>query len=155
MGDDLASRVRQVIGQPISGQGADLEDVVIAGSRKRPVIRIIVDADDGLSLDKAADINRACAKAIDEVNVMGEQSYVVEVTSPGVSRPLTAARHWRRNLGRLVRIQPREDGEVFTGRIVAASDTTATVDVAGSPREFPYRDVKKAVIQVELKRGEG
>ncbi len=155
MGDDLASRVKSAVIESIVAEGAALEEVVIAGSRKKPVIRIVVDADAGLTLDRAAEINRTCSRVLDEGNVMGDQSYVVEVTSPGVSRPLTAERHWRRNIGRLVRVQPQNDGEVITGRITAVDQSTVTLEMAGKRRDVRYEDVKKAVVQVELKRGEG
>ena len=155
MGDDLASRVKGAVIEPLVAEGAVLEEVVIAGSRKKPVIRIVVDADGGLTLDQAAEINRACSRALDEGDVMGDQSYVVEVTSPGVSRPLTAERNWRRNIGRLVRVQPQNNGEVITGRITAVDRSTVTLEMAGKHRDVRYEDVKKAVVQVELKRGEG
>ena len=86
---------------------------------------------------------------------MGEQPYTIEVTSPGVDRPLTQPRHWRRNQGRLVKVS-LHDGRTVTGRVVDSDDEHASLDVEGSGTEqVAYDDVAKAKVQVELNRKEG
>ncbi|MGH3315887.1 MAG: ribosome maturation factor RimP, partial [Nocardioidaceae bacterium] len=79
--------------------------------------------------------------------------YTLEVTSPGTDRPLTEPRHWRRNIGRLVKVTPHE-GEPVIGRITEAGETTAVLDVDGSSRDVAYADVRKARIEVEFNRKE-
>jgi ribosome maturation factor RimP len=80
---------------------------------------------------------------------MGESPYTLEVTSPGVHRPLTLPRHWRRAATRLVRVTGT-DGEVFEGRVVDSDDTSARLEVGGQVREVAYEQVAKAVVQVEF-----
>ena len=82
---------------------------------------------------------------------MGEQPYTLEVTSPGVDRPLTLPRHWRRNKGRLVKVTAT-DGSAFTGRVKESDEERVSLEVSGKRREVAYADVKKALVQIEFKR---
>ena len=79
-------------------------------------------------------------------------SYVLEVSSPGVDRPLTESRHWRRNVNRLVAVT-RSDGSVITGRVRATDQTSAVLvdDETRVETTVPYADVERAVVQVELR----
>ena len=87
--------------------------------------------------------------ALDEADPLGNQPYTLEVSSPGVDRPLTLPRHWRRNAGRLVKVT-LDDGTQLTGRIVGSDEETARVDVSGIERPVPLARVKKAKVQIEF-----
>lgn len=151
MGHELVARLCELLVEPVKSHGADLEDVAVVGHKDRPVVKVTADSDGGLTLDQSADINRSVSQVVDESGVMGKRSYVVEVTSPGVSRPLSAPKHWQRNAGRLVRVVPLQ-GDPILGRIVSADDDHAVLDVAGSEQSVSYADVKRAVVQIELKK---
>ena len=88
---------------------------------------------------------------LDDTDLMGQQAYTLEVSSPGVDRPLTLPRHWRRNTGRLVKVTFRE-GEPTTGRIRGTDEAGAVLDVEGTERRLEYAEVKKAKIQIEFKK---
>ena len=146
----LAERLVEVLAPVVSAAGYDLEDVAVTPAGKRRVVRVSVDKDGGVTLDECADVSRAVSAALDEADdLLGSQPYTLEVSSPGVSRPLTQPRHWRRNVGRLVTITSTA-GAATTGRVVAASDEAADLDVDGEQRTVAYRDVRKAVVEVEL-----
>ena len=137
--------------------GLDLEDLVLTPAGKRRMVRVVVDGDDGVDLDLAAAISHEVAEILDASPVMGEQPYVLEVTSPGVDRPLTAPRHWRRAVGRLVDVTPHQ-GKPLEGRLLAADDAAdggATLNVKGIERTVAYGDVARAKVQVEFKRPKG
>jgi len=137
--------------------GLDLEDVVITPAGKRRMVRVVVDGDDGVDLDLAASISHEVAGILDESPIMGEQPYVLEVTSPGVDRPLTAPRHWRRAVGRLVDVTPHQ-GKALVGRVLMADeaeDGGATLDVKGIERTVAYDTVARAKVQIEFKRPKG
>ena len=89
------------------------------------------------------------SRLLDDSDVMGVQPYTLEVTSPGVDRPLTQPRHWRRNAGRLVRVSCH-DGSTVTGRIAGSDDDAASLDVDGTERRLAFADVAKAKVQVEF-----
>src|SRR6266487_3252309 len=98
---------------------------------RRRLVRVIVDGDGGVSLDAVAEVNQAVSAALDEADVMGSAPYVLEVSSPGVDRPLTEPRHWRRAAGRLVKVKVAGEGTI-TGRVLAAGDSGVTLDLDGA-----------------------
>lgn len=146
-----ARAVESLVGPLVAQLDCDLEGVVVRRAGSRRLVRVVVDHDGGLSLDLVAAVSQRVSRALDDADVLGEQPYVLEVTSPGVDRPLTLPRHWRRAVGRLVAITPVA-GEPFEGRVTAADDAGATLDVAGQPRRVDYAGVATAVVQVEFTR---
>lgn len=135
----------------VAALGCDLEGVSIRQAGKRRLVRVVVDHDGGLSLDLVAQVSRELSRALDESDVLGQAAYVLEVTSPGVDRPLTAPRHWSRAVGRLVAATLRS-GEKLTGRVRSADESAAVLDVDGAATTLRYADVARAVVQVELNR---
>lgn len=131
----------------------DLEDVEVRTAGRRTLLRLLVDSDDGVSLDEIAAVSSAISKTLDASDVMGEAPYILEVSSPGVDRPLTQPRHWRRNIGRLVTVTPVE-GRRFTGRIRDVGEDSAELEIDGVPTQISYRDVAKARVEVEFARPE-
>jgi len=150
--------LRSLLEPVVTAAHLDLEDVEVTPAGRRRLLRVVVDGDGGVGLDQVARVSQAVSDVLDNSDVMGASPYVLEVTSPGVDRPLTAARHWRRARSRLVRAQ-LVDGGVVIGRLVAADEHTATLDVDGALRRLPYAEVAKARVEVEFSRpgdaGEG
>ena len=136
---------------PLATSGLDVEAVEISSAGRRRVVRVLVDKDGGVTLDDLADATRVVGDRLDETDALGERPYTLEVTSPGIDRPLTAPRHWRRNVDRLVSFT-LSDGVTVTGRILGADDETARIDVDGQPTSFGYREITKARIQIEFNR---
>jgi ribosome maturation factor RimP len=117
------------------------------------VLRVAIDKDGGVTMDDIADATREVSRVLDDTDLMGQQAYTLEVSSPGVDRPLTLPRHWRRNTGRLVKVSLGE-GEPVTGRITASDDDAALLDVEGTEHRVPYAEVTKAKVQIEFKKHE-
>lgn len=141
----------EVLEQPLASSGLDLEGVEMTRAGRRSVLRVLVDADGGVTLDDIAAATQLVGTVLDSSDVLGESPYTLEVTSPGVDRPLVLPRHWRRNLDRLVKVTGH-DGESFTGRVSSTDDTAAVLDVDGTTREVPYSDVATAQVQIEFNR---
>jgi ribosome maturation factor RimP len=136
---------------PIGLLGLDLEAVDLSSAGKRRVLRVAIDKDGGVTMDDIADATREVSRVLDETDAMGPQAYTLEVSSPGVDRPLTLPRHWRRNTGRLVKVV-LDEGDPVTGRITGTDDTGAVLDVDGAEHRVDYAAVKKAKIQIEFKK---
>lgn len=150
--DATRDRVEAELIDPLLALGLDVEAVELTPAGKRRVLRVAVDKDGGVTLDDVADATREISRVIDEESdVMGEHPYTLEVTSRGVDRPLTLPRHWRRNADRLVRMALADD-ETVTGRILASTDESVTVDVDGTQREVAYTEITKALVQIEFNR---
>lgn len=154
----LPERLAEVLAPAVAPLGLELEAVELTNAGRRRLLRVIVDTDDdgtsGLTLDRLADATRAVSDALDAADAMGEQPYTLEVTSPGVDRPLTAPRHWRRNRGRKVAVTTTDQTR-RTGRIRSVGETSVTLEVGGTEVELRYADIAKALVQVEFNRKEG
>ncbi|MGN9838131.1 ribosome maturation factor RimP [Nonomuraea sp. H19] len=135
----------------VSAEGLDLEDITVTQAGRRRLLRVIVDRDGGVSLDDVADVSQAVSAALDDDDAMGQAAYTLEVSSPGVDRPLTEPRHWRRAAKRLVKAEMR-DGTEVEGRILAADDSGVDIDVAGTARRLDYEDLTRGRVQVEFRR---
>jgi ribosome maturation factor RimP len=147
-------RVHDALAPVVSRAGFDLEDVSITAAGRRSVVRVVVDRDGGVDLDAVAEISRVVSDSLDGADVMGETPYVLEVTSPGVDRPLTEPRHWRRAAGRLVQV-PTTEGGSLNGRVVGTDDDTVTFDIGGQQRAVPFTALGAGRVQVEFNREEG
>jgi ribosome maturation factor RimP len=146
------SRIADVIRPVVAAAGMDLESVRVTAAGRRRLLRVVVDSDRGVSLDDAAAVSRDLSAALDSVAVMGEFPYTLEVSSPGVDRPLTDLRYWRRAVGRLVRVTVANSGPVV-GRIISADADGVTLDVEGDPRtrrRFAYGVLGAGAVQVEF-----
>ena len=151
------ARLLQLLAPAVSEAGFDLEDLTVSPAGRRSVVRVVVDGDDGVTLDDVAAVSRVVSDVLDRAEVdepgLLAGAYVLEVTSPGVDRPLTAPRHWRRAKGRLVKAS-LADGSTSVGRVVDADEAHVTLDVDGSSRTVLLAEVRTAVVQVEFSREE-
>jgi ribosome maturation factor RimP len=132
--------------------GYEIEDVVIDARTRPPRITVVADGDDPLDLDTVAELSRSASALLDGLD-SGDDAYVLEVTSPGVERPLTAEKHFRRAHGRKVEAE-LADGSTVTGRLGVVSDGAVDLVVRDrgdwTVRRIPLADIVKAVVQVEF-----
>jgi ribosome maturation factor RimP len=143
-----------VVEPVITAAGYDLEELSLSRAGRRYLVRVIVDADIGVSLDTIAELSRAVSGALDAAEESGGElvagEYLLEVSSPGVDRPLTQPRHWRRNVGRLVQVRAPE-GQL-TGRVMRVDDERIVLDVGGARHELGYAELGPGRVQVEFSR---
>ncbi|MGV0605429.1 ribosome maturation factor RimP [Mycolicibacterium sp. XJ1904] len=134
--------------------GYEIEDVIVDPAARPPRITVVADGDDGLDLASIAQLSRTASALLDEVDARSAP-YVLEVTSPGVDRPLTAEKHYRRARGRKVELT-LSDGSQLTGRLGETRDGMVRLVVRTgrqatfSVRELPLDGIAKAVVQVEF-----
>jgi ribosome maturation factor RimP len=150
----VAVRVEQALTPVVDAEGFDLEAVEVQPAGRRRLVRVLVDRDGGVTLDDIASLTTVLSAALDDTNAMGEQPYVLEVSSPGVGRPLVLPRHWRRNVTRLASVT-RADGSEIIGRISSSDDTAVTLtEVADHPEPLtlPYSEISEAHVEVEFTR---
>jgi ribosome maturation factor RimP len=143
-----------LLGPVVTGHGLDLEDVEVTPAGRRRVLRVVVDGDGGVGLDTVAEVSTAVSATLDSTDAMGGTPYVLEVSSPGVDRPLLQPRHWRRAAGRLVEVT-LTDGSNVTGRVLAADEAGADLDEEGTPRRLGWAEVARGRVQVEFRRKAG
>ena len=166
--DPATARLAGWIRPVVADAGYDLEDLVVTPAGRRSIVRVVVDRDAGVTLDDIAEVSRAVSDALDSNDDgMGRTPYVLEVTSPGVDRPLTEARHWRRNIGRLVTVAVGHAGsaEEVTGRILAVTDAGVELAIEAkgkpgakkrppTPRQVAWSQLGAGRVQIEFGRAE-
>jgi len=155
-----AEQIVGLLEPAVAAMGMDLENVRITSAGRRRLLRVVVDADGGVSLDDIALVSHELSATLDRAAAMGEESYTLEVSSPGVDRPLTEPRHWRRAVGRLVTAPLRSRPDLatdapagslsVTGRVTATDSRGVRIDIGGESREFGYSELGPGRMQVEF-----
>ncbi|MFI6150098.1 ribosome maturation factor RimP [Streptomyces sp. NPDC051109] len=157
MSTTQSDRLRALLEPLVAAKGLDLEDIEMSKAGKRRMLRVIVDSDEGVELDACAELSREVSDQLDESDVMGEDEYVLEVSSPGADRPLTEHRHYVRAIDRLVKFQLAEGGELIA-RILDVDDEGMDLEVPGvkgrkaTARRIAFTDIAKARVEIEFNR---
>ena len=151
----LKDQISELVTPAVSDLGFYLEDVHVATPGSHRIVTCIVDGDASLNLDQVTSVSRVISELLDEAVFMGETPFTLEVTSPGVDRPLTQPRHFAKNVDRLLKII-KLDGSEVTGRILSNTDkdVTLTVMVKKETLEqtISLADIKRAVVEIEFNR---
>lgn len=148
------AEVVEFLGEDFARAGFEIEDVRVDITARPPRITLIADGDVALDLDTVADLSRAASERLDAVAGI-DGSYVLEVSSPGVARPLTEEKHYRRARGRKAQLT-LSDGSQVTGRLGGVADGVLRLVVRADPRapfsvrEIALGEIVKGVVQVEF-----
>nr|WSX49493.1 ribosome maturation factor RimP [Streptomyces sp. NBC_00974] len=157
MSTTQSDRLRGLLEPLVAAKGLDLEEIETSKAGKRRMLRIIVDSDEGVELDACAELSREVSDLLDETGAMGEDEYVLEVSSPGADRPLTEHRHYIRAIGRLVKFQTADGGELIA-RVLDVDDEGMDLEVPGvkgrkaTARRIAFTDIAKARVEIEFNR---
>ena len=151
----LKDQISELVTPAVSDQGFYLEDVHVATPGSHRIVTCIVDGDASLNLDQVTSVSRVISELLDEAAFMGETPFTLEVTSPGVDRPLTQPRHFAKNVDRLLKII-KLDGSEVTGRILSNTDHDVTLTVAIKKETIEQTvslsEIKRAVVEIEFNR---
>ena len=151
----LKDQISELVTPAVSDLGFYLEDVHIATPGSHRIVTCIVDGDASLNLDQVTSVSRVISELLDGAAFMGETPFTLEVTSPGVDRPLTQPRHFAKNVDRLLKII-KNDGSEVTGRILSNTDNDVTLTVAvkkeTTEQTISLSEIKRAVVEIEFNR---
>lgn len=151
----LKDQISELVTPAVSDLGFYLEDVHVATPGSHRIVTCIVDGDASLNLDQVTSVSRVISELLDEAPFMGETPFTLEVTSPGVDRPLTQPRHFAKNVSRLLKII-KLDGSEVTGRILSNTDKDVTLTVTVKKETIEevvtMADIKRAVVEIEFNR---
>jgi ribosome maturation factor RimP len=136
-----------VITPALEALGFYLEDVTITSAGRRSMLTVIVDGDTHLSLDQVTAATKGISEIVEGIQSLGQTPFTLEVTSPGLDRPLTKPRHWRKNIDRLVKVILLDGSEVKS-RVKDVSETFVTID----EMVVNFTDVKRATLEIEFKQ---
>jgi ribosome maturation factor RimP len=151
----LKDQISELVTPALSQAGYFLEDINIVTPGQHRIVTVIVDGESALNLDQVTVASKLVSELLDEATFMGETPFTLEVTSPGIDRPLTLPRHFSKNLTRLLKVV-KTDGEVVSGRITSntESDVTLTVTEKKATKEVvvALADIKRATVEIEFNR---
>ena len=151
----LKDQISELVTPAVSDLGFYLEDIHIATPGNHRIVTCIVDGDISLNLDQVTSVSRVISELLDEAAFMGETPFTLEVTSPGVDRPLTQPRHFAKNVDRLLKIV-KLDGSEVTGRILSNTDQDVTLTVTVKKETLEQTvalvGIKRAVVEIEFNR---
>ena len=142
LNEDISAAIRPII----EASGNYLEELTITSAGKVKILTVIVDSDSHLNLDQITAVTKEISEVIETLEELGDSAFPLEVTSPGIDRPLTKPRHWRKNFDRLVKIT-MTSGQDIQGRIGEATETTVLV----GDQTVSFEDIKRAVLEIEFK----
>jgi len=140
-------QVAAAITPAIESLGFYVEDIAITSAGKRSMLTVIVDGDTHLSLDQVTVATKAISEIVENLPTLGNNPFTLEVTSPGLDRPLTKPRHWQKNKDRLIKII-LNDGKEIAGRIKDSTQSAVTVD----EQVINFADMKRATLEIEFKQ---
>lgn len=150
----LAANLTELLNPVVSRAGFVLEDVTVTPVGKRRLVSVVIDRENSNpSLDEVTVVSKEISVILDTYSQMGEMPFTLEVTTPGVDRPLTLPRHWKKNIGRLVKITPKQ-GDKFIGRISEVSENQVKLELEKELLTVDLGDVSRAQIEVEFNRKE-
>ena len=154
----ITDQISQLVTPAVEAQGLFLEEVQLVSPGKHRIVTCIVDGAASLNLDQVTAVSRAISELLDEAAFMGDTPFTLEVTSPGVDRPLTAPRHFVKNHGRLLKVV-KSDGATITGRIEESTETSVTLSYLEKKEEkrveVALSDIKRATVEIEFNRKDG
>lgn len=148
---EVVAQLEPVVAEVVSRTGFDLEEFDVQQAGRRRQVKVVIDSDDGVGLDDISEVSHAVSEVLNAREHVLAGSYTLEVTSPGVDRPLTRPRHWRRARNRLVKIT-LTDGAALRARVGAADEDGVQVLTGGELRTVAYREVERAVVEVEFQQ---
>ena len=154
----LKDQISEYITPALHEAGYFLEDVNLVSPGQHRIVTVIVDGESALNLDQVTVASKLVSELLDEATFMGETPFTLEVTSPGIDRPLTLPRHFAKNIDRLLKVT-KTDGVVITGRILSNTDSDLTLSVTEKKdvKEvvISLGDIKRAQVEIEFNRKEG
>ena len=139
-------RLWAVVEPYVAAEGIELDDLEIVGKEPGVVVRVTLDADEGVGVDKLAELSRRLSRLFDEEEPVAV-SYTLEVSSPGLERKLRRPRHFEKSVGRNVKVKSREpvSGEhAHRGVLARANGDGFVLEVDGEERRIAYGDVVSA-----------
>lgn len=150
----LAENLTEVLSPAIQRAAFVLEEVTVTPVGKRRLISVVIDREESNpSLDEVTSVSKVISEILDNYSQLGEMPFTLEVTTPGVDRPLTLPRHWKKNIGRLVKISPTQ-GEKLVGRISAFDGANVTLELNKEERVLSLSEISRAQIEIEFNRKE-
>ena len=149
----MIDKIKEIINPILQEEQAELVEIIFKREAGRLVLRLLVDKDNGIQLSDCIKLNGRISQALDEQDII-QESYIIEVDSPGIDRPFKTKRDYERAVGRLVRVTLNErilDKKEYIARLKEISDTGVKIDVKNKGIiGLPFEKIVRAREEVEF-----
>jgi ribosome maturation factor RimP len=151
---EAVEEIRKIAEGKLKNSSQFVVEVIVSSKRKPQKVTVVVDGDMGISIDDCADISREVANALDDSSALTD-SYVLEVTTPGLDQPLKLHRQYRKNIGRRMRIKVSD--KIVEGKLVGVNDSGVTIEqgdgkkIEKSVVELKFSEIDKSIVLVSFK----
>lgn len=153
---ELVEEIRKIISTTLADPNQFIVDVIVSGHRGPKKVLILIDGDHGVTIDDCANLSRELSKAFDDFQVFDE-SYLLEVSTPGLDQPLKLKRQYSKNIGRKVRIALREN--TLEGKLIEVAEDKVRIEQeigTGKLKEIktldlPFSEIEKTLVLVSFK----
>ncbi len=151
--EQTENKIREIIEPVINALGVELDDIEFKKMRGKALLRVFIEKEGGVTIDDCEAVSREIEAVLDVEDPI-PCAYVLEVSSPGLDRPLKSEKDFRRFSGRTVRVVTREpvDGQTFfIGRLVEAGDEKISLLLPEKRKvTIPYGNISRARLEVEI-----
>jgi len=152
MQEEIKEKIKKIIEIPILKKNMELVDLEWRRERRGWVLRIFIDKPGGVTIEDCAKISEIVGEILDREDII-HHSYVLEVSSPGIERPLVKKEDYERFKGEKAKITlktPVSGRKNFTGIILGIKENLVQIEVEGKVWEIPLDNIKKANLQPEI-----
>ena len=154
----LEKAICEVLHPIVEENSCELVDIRYLRERGGRVLRIYIDKEGGVTVDDCANVSGELGVVLDAYDIMPQHSYTLEVSSPGLRRPLNRQSDYERFKGRKVKIKttdPVEERRVFSGTLLGMEGEMILVEVDGRPYSVPFGSVSRANLEIDFGKGAG
>ncbi|MBX2964954.1 MAG: ribosome maturation factor RimP [Cyclobacteriaceae bacterium] len=153
---EITGRIQKLAEQHLKNESQFIVEVIASLKKKPNKLIVIVDGDNGITIDDCADLSRALSAALDEANLMPDP-YHLEVSTPGLDHPLKLVRQYHKNKGRQVKVKTANG--VQQGKLINVTDREITIEeVSGTGKKketketvIPFSEIDKTFVMVSFK----
>jgi ribosome maturation factor RimP len=149
---EIVDQVRELIADYLDREGVELVEVTYRREQSGMVLRLLVDTPEGITVDECEEINNFVSEVLDKENTINER-YTIEVSSPGLDRPIKTARDFERAMGKVLDVttyEPIDGKKTHEGRLVGMSDDCIVLERNGVSTEIPRGRIARAVLKIEF-----
>ncbi|MFM7356250.1 MAG: ribosome maturation factor RimP [Actinomycetota bacterium] len=151
----LVDNLNELLAPVVKASGLLLEEIKVIPVGRSRIISVIVDHEErNLNLDEVAASSRVISEILENYSQLGDNPFTLEVTSPGVDRPLVKAYQWKKNLGRLISIV-KVNGEKLIGRLKSLDLGSVLLEVKSGEVSILFSEIKRAIVEIEFNRKDG
>lgn len=153
---DLVEEIKKIASAKLTNESQFIVDVVVSSKKGPKKVLVLLDGDHGITIDDCADLSRELSKTLDEIKEL-EESYTLEVSTPGLDQPLVLHRQFKKNIGRGLKVKLQDkilEGElteVFESKIILTQKIGSGKKAEVHTIEIPFSEIEKAFVLVSFK----